>query len=405
MSLAGAERDARPRVLLLEPYFTGSHRSWALGYQDASACDVRLLTLPGRFWKWRMHGGALTLARQWNAESDPWRPDVIIASDMLDLTTFLAMTRRTLGNVPAAVYAHENQLAYPPQRPRSEWSDSRRKRSLKDAADAHYAFINAASFAAADHVLWNSEHNRSSFLQRLPEFLNSFPDHREPGLVADIKSSSQVLPLGIDLASLDAARPIERHSGPRPPLIVWNHRWEYDKGPDVFFSALQSVSDQGGDFRVVLLGERFATVPDVFDDARMWLGERIVHHGYVESRAEYAEWLWLADLVVSTAQHEFFGASVCEALYCGCAALLPNRLAYPELIPEGRQGEVLYDSDEELVDRLIAICSESAVSGPPNAHPQLRHAAARFDWSVMAPEYDAFITTVAGTSTRAISWN
>jgi len=48
-------------ILLIAPYFGGSHRAWAEGYSRHSSHSVELLTLPARFWKWRMHGGAATL--------------------------------------------------------------------------------------------------------------------------------------------------------------------------------------------------------------------------------------------------------------------------------------------------------------------------------------------------------
>ncbi|SVE34272.1 uncharacterized protein METZ01_LOCUS487126, partial [marine metagenome] len=49
-------------ILLVEPYFTGSHKQWVLGFKKYSKHDVRLLVIKGQFWKWRMHGGAVTLA-------------------------------------------------------------------------------------------------------------------------------------------------------------------------------------------------------------------------------------------------------------------------------------------------------------------------------------------------------
>ena len=39
-----------------------------------------------------MHGGAVTLANQFNEMA--WTPDLIIATDMLDLTTFLSLTKK-----------------------------------------------------------------------------------------------------------------------------------------------------------------------------------------------------------------------------------------------------------------------------------------------------------------------
>ncbi len=99
-------------ILLVSPYHGGSHRAWAVGYQKHSAHDVTLLTLPARFWKWRMHGGAVTLGRRW-LESSAGTPDLILATDLLDLTTFLALTRQKTATVPVALYMHENQLTYP----------------------------------------------------------------------------------------------------------------------------------------------------------------------------------------------------------------------------------------------------------------------------------------------------
>ena len=100
------------RTDLLSPYHGGSHQAWAEGYRDHSAHAVTLLTLPAHFWKWRMHGGAVTLARRWLAAGEP-TPDLILATDLLDLTTFLALTRARTGHVPTALYMHENQLTYP----------------------------------------------------------------------------------------------------------------------------------------------------------------------------------------------------------------------------------------------------------------------------------------------------
>src|SRR5690242_21930973 len=99
------------RISLIEPYFTGSHAAWAREYASHSRHRVELLTLPGRNWKWRMHGGAVTLASRFLAA--PHSPDLILATDMLDLTSFLALTREKSARCPCALYFHENQLTYP----------------------------------------------------------------------------------------------------------------------------------------------------------------------------------------------------------------------------------------------------------------------------------------------------
>ena len=68
------------KILLIEPYFTGSHKSWAVDYQANSSHTIEIISLPGKFWKWRMHGGAITLADQFMKMN--FIPDLILATDM-----------------------------------------------------------------------------------------------------------------------------------------------------------------------------------------------------------------------------------------------------------------------------------------------------------------------------------
>ncbi|MEZ4982818.1 MAG: DUF3524 domain-containing protein [Saprospiraceae bacterium] len=74
------------KILLIEPFFVGSHQSWAEGLQEFSNHTISILSLPGRHWKWRMAGAAIELAEQFNKLEE--MPDAILATDMLDLATF-----------------------------------------------------------------------------------------------------------------------------------------------------------------------------------------------------------------------------------------------------------------------------------------------------------------------------
>ena len=137
--------------------------------------------------------------------------------------------------------------------------------------------------------------------------------------------------------------------------------------------------------------------------------------GYVDDPAAYARWLWRADVLPVTSNHDFFGASVVQAIYCGCRPLLPRRLAFSEHIPEKLNGDYLYDGFDDLVSRLRAMLSDlrdahdrrvlsgsplepasphsfvSVSSQPPPAPPELRAHVARYDWSVLAPRYDRLL--------------
>lgn len=357
---------------LVEPYYTGSHQSWADGYQAYSRHSIQLLTLPGRFWKWRMQGGAITLARQSREMAD--RPDGILASDMLNLPVFLSL-REDLSDIPVALYFHENQLTYP--LPPGE------KRDL------HYGFINLVSALRAEAVFFNSAYHLEAFFDELPRLLKHFPDYNELWTVEALRSKSRVLPVGLDLARLDAHRPEQRTSG--RPMILWNHRWEYDKDPQTFFRALYALAEEGLDFGVILLGESFRNQPEEFLEARQRLSDRMVHFGYAEDDALYSRLLWQADIVVSTALHEFFGAAVVEACYCGCFPILPRRLSYPELIPPRYHHQCLYDDPDGLMARLRhAICHPEKVRAL-NLQPDM----ARFDWRQLAPVYDQWLEEMA----------
>lgn len=360
------------KILLVEPYFTGSHAAWAKGYRHHSQHEVNILSLPGRFWKWRMHGGAVTLARQF-LESD-LTPDLILATDMLDLTTFLALTRTRTATTPTAVYFHENQLTYP-------WSPT--DRDIARKRDKHYGFINYTSALAADAVLFNSQYHLESFLNALPNLLKHFPDYNELNTVQQIQQKSQVLPLGLDLSRFDAFKPATTNN---KPLLIWTHRWEFDKGPEEFFNALIRLSEQGADFDLAVLGEKFRRKPKIFLSAKKRLGRHIVQFGYVDSFAEYAQWVWQADILPVTSHQDFFGASVVEALYCDCVPLLPKRLAYPYIIPAQYHPQCFYEDFDNLVERL----NEAITNIDPLRQFSLRTVAAQYSWQVQAPRYDAF---------------
>ena len=89
-----------------------------------------------------------------------------------------------------------------------------------------------------------------------------------PGWVVDeIRKRSGVLHPGCDLPA--AGSEFAPRDPARPPLIIWNHRWEFDKQPEVFFAALDAVHARGREFEVALLGENFQFVPQEFLDPRL----------------------------------------------------------------------------------------------------------------------------------------
>lgn len=194
------------RVLLVEPYYDGSHRAWADGYAASSRHEVRVVGHSGSWWKWRMRGAAVTLAASLEGLGT-WRPDVVMVSDMIDLAHFRLFARPHIGDRPVALYFHESQFTYP-QRP-------------GDVPDQSYALTNWVSALAADGVVFNSDYHREVFFSSLPGFLRQFPDQHHTGRISALEARADVLPVGVNLSWVD-----DRESSNPTKRILWNHRWE-----------------------------------------------------------------------------------------------------------------------------------------------------------------------------------
>lgn len=333
-----------------------------------------------------MHGGAVTLARlyseRYRAENS-MPPQAIVVSDMLDLSTFQALTRRATRDIPMGIYFHENQFSYPAS-----------GRGDAQAFDLHYPFINYASALCADRLYFNSEYHRADFLRHVERFPARFPDFPEQPAADALAARSVVLPLGLDLAALHAAREAREDAQDfdPAPVILWNHRREHDKNPEEFFAALYALADRGLAFRVMVLGQAFRKTPAVFARARERLGNRIIRFAPAETRAEYVRLVAGCDLLPVTSRHDFFGAATVEAMAAGCYPLLPRRLAYPEHVA-GRS-EYLYGGDGiegariELAERLAALLRQPGKWRHSRQRAATADLVRGYDWRELIARYD-----------------
>ncbi len=358
-------------ITLIEPFFTGSHQQWAEGWQKYSRHEIEILSMKGRHWKWRMFGGAVTMAREFKEKIK--KTDLIVVSDMLDLTTFLALTKKETQGIRVAIYFHENQLTYP-------WSPT--DEDVKKGRHNEYAFMNYTSALAADKLFFNSNYHLQSFLSALPDFLKQFPDAQELQNVDILKNKSEVLHLGVDLNKMDDFDVKSRIK--KYPIFLWNHRWEYDKNPESFFDIFLSLKKEGYLFQLIILGEKYARSPSIFETIKKELKNKIIHIGYAESFQEYVQWLKMADVLPVTSTQDFFGGSIVEAMYCGVVPLLPNRLAYPEHIFEENKKELIYNSEEELKNKIIQCIEDKEFISKFNTKKMVAH----YDWKIIAPIYD-----------------
>jgi len=314
-------------------------------------------TLPARYFSWRFRGNPLSWLE---LDLDPL-PDAIIATSMTDIATLKGL-HSGLQDVPTMLYFHENQFAYP---------DSHDATHLVDRQ-----LTSLYSSLAADRLVFNSDYNRQTFLMGVDDLIKRFPDGVPAGIVQRLETASLVCPVPLDDNWFDQT---EETDSPGQLNVVWNHRWEHDKGPDLLLEIVERLLITCVPFMMHLLGQRYRQVPETMTKVLELLAEngKLASSEFVESRDDYQQVLASADIVLSTSGHEFQGLAVLEAAAMGCRPLVPDRLVYPELYPL----DFRYASADEAVAKLV-LWQESMPTAPDMS---------QFAWRAQAPVYGRLI--------------
>ena len=105
------------RLLILEPYWGGSHSQFLIGLQQNISAECRVMSLPARNWKMRMQLSApwaLNCLRKLPPAQR--RFDIVLSSTFMDVAVLRSLLPTVDGWNPATrfcTYFHENQFAYP----------------------------------------------------------------------------------------------------------------------------------------------------------------------------------------------------------------------------------------------------------------------------------------------------
>ena len=335
------------RVLLLSGYAARSHVRWQHSLQEMLPdWQWRVLSLPPRHFSWRIRGNPLYWSLEERTVLEEQR-DLLVATSMVDLATLRGLVP-TLAGLPSLLYFHENQFAYPAGRQRHS------------PVEAQMVSLYAA--LAADRLAFNSAWNRDSFLAGCDALLTRLPDRVPAGIVPGLAGKSCLLPVPVESparspgpapgtpeksAAATRARPEAassrsgsggwqgwpgRPGGGSPPLrLLWVGRFEHDKGGDGLLQTLRCLTPLQVNFQLAVVGQQFRDSPAVFAEIAREFAPRLVQFGYLPSRDALYRCMEGADLVFSTAGHEFQGLAVLEAVARGCRPVVPDRLAYPEI--------------------------------------------------------------------------
>lgn len=275
--------------------------------------------------------------------------DLLVATSTVDLSVVQSLYPK-LRQIPSLLYFHENQYAYPTEN------------SPKNMID--WQMVNLYSAMRANTLVFNSQYNQTSFMNGVAALLRKMPDLVPKNLVDDLQAKACVVP--VPIPDLSAGQRDLSSNG--PITILWNHRWEWDKNPDLLLEIVNQLKSHQVAFQLIITGQHFRKIPPALTKLKDHHADVILHVGYVETKADYREWLSKADIVLSTAIHEFQGIAVMEAVQAGCIPLLPCRLSYPEFFSEG----FLYSANGDTRDQAAAAVKQlqNIIQNPPK-HPDL----------------------------------
>lgn len=360
------------KILLLSAYDAASHQRWRQDLeQHFPHFQWVQLSLPPRYFNWRVRGNSLTWAFT-QRERLTGAYDLLIATSMVDLSALRGFVP-SLGKIPTLVYFHENQFSYP--------ANEDQYTSVEPQILSLYTAL------CADKLIFNSCFNRTTFMAGAEKLLNRLPDHVPADLIQSLTARSEILPVPLSASIIKPKKASQL-------TLIWNHRWEYDKGPERLLAMLETFFNNStyhdkSPFILHVVGQQFRQQPAAFAEIKRLLEQHqaLGEWGYCENVVEYQALLNNSHIVLSTALHDFQGLSVLEAVAAGCLPLVPARQAYPEWFGK----ELCYTSDlekpgieaEAMANSLSALVQTFAQGHLPQA-PDI----SRLSWPNLLASYE-----------------
>ncbi|WP_041523367.1 tRNA-queuosine alpha-mannosyltransferase domain-containing protein [Gilvimarinus agarilyticus] len=370
------------RVLLLSGYDAASHQRWRQGLaRYLNDVEFTQLALPPRHFSWRIRGNSLSFAGlHRDTLCDSYQ--ALIATSMVDLSSLRGMVPE-LAQLPTALYFHENQFAYP--------------KSDRAHASVEPQIVTLYSALCADQLVFNTAFNCDSFFSGTEQLLRRLPDLVPSGLVDVMRERARVIPVLLEDDCFN--RPARSANIEQRAQLIWNHRWEYDKNPALLLRALECLLVHfGGELPFVLhvAGQSFRNVPQEFAAIHNLLtnAKALGQWGFLPA-GQYRQLLADSDVVLSSADHDFQGLSVLEAVAAGATPIVPARQAYPEWFG----AEVCYPVKGELEADGQAF-AEAIIAQLPFASRPPGIDLSRLQWSRGGGQYRQLLLDLAALHRR-----
>lgn len=381
------------KLLLVSAYDATSHRGWA--EQIIRGCPEYAWTPiygAARNFAWALRGRPL----QWFL--DPKLAPVleqefsgVVVTSTVDLAAMKALFP-ALRSRPTLLYMHENQFAYP-----SNPAEDPKRASRQQAHRIDACMVQLYALLAADLVVFNSEYNRASMREGITKLMAKMPVALDLSRIDRCLDRARIVAVPLEDGHNKLPRSGRGEAG--APVIVWNHRWEFDKAPERFLAALDRLSEEGVDFSLMLLGPNADQSHPVLREILQRHAARVWIHQNIENREAYFRALASADIAVSTALHDFQGVSMMEASRCGVYPVVPDRLAYREFYPP-RFRYPSFPADPERECEALVRAIKSAIEDR-QAGLALPRQMQRYNWSALATQYRGLWASLLGVQAPA----
>ena len=316
---------ARRRILLISAYPAQSHRYWQRQFEAilGPVADITALTLPARYYSWRHQGSALSFLDPTHQRILKQNFDRVVCTSACNLCELRGLNPQ-LSRYPNLVYFHENQFAFPG------------KQNLTALRTMQVTEIYTA--LAADQLAFNSKFNADSFLDGAAELLKQLPDEVPGHLLDTIAQKLTILPVPLSIpetvhSSLNSSATTMTKRPNGYLRVLWNHRWEDDKGLDLLAAIIEQSHRQALPVHFVIGGPRHPKAATAFQKQIAPFSNLVSILPYFPDHRHYLVEVSRCHAVLSTAKHEFQGIAVMEAALMGLYPVVPNHLVYPEYIP------------------------------------------------------------------------